>query len=466
MTLNWHEIDRFLMGEAWAGSLINQHVTELCDVIGPRWGGSEEDRRAADYIRSQMEAANLDRAEIEPFQIDTWSHGKVEIRLVESGREIASMPFLRCKPTDVTAKLVDTGHASAHEVDSLGDSLRGNVALAIIAPEPFTTPEPFTARIVRLAQAGAACVIAVEPKTGGRMEYSNSDEWLTVGPQKDAIAVIKTSSEDGAYLRRIAGSSPSIRVKVESKYFDSTAYNTVAEITGESHPERHVILAGHHDTVLGAPGGNDNASGTIGVMEAARVLSKLKDELGVRPGLSIRFATWSGEEQHLQGARAYVRDHYSKSAANREEKPLLNINLDELSTGHMKGIVLMFPHLRTFMQSQLDTMKDGLKCHVLAHMDAHSDHFPFVEEAIDASITWRWRFWGRHETANFHHEPGDAANKLNARELKEYVGQLSRLLLRLSHTEPDFWPANPLTKADVTKMIESDSGHHHPAFHS
>ena len=42
MELNWHQVDRFLMGEAWAGSLITQHVTELCDVIGSRWGGSKD----------------------------------------------------------------------------------------------------------------------------------------------------------------------------------------------------------------------------------------------------------------------------------------------------------------------------------------------------------------------------------------------------------------------------------------
>ncbi|MEE8046295.1 MAG: M28 family peptidase, partial [Dehalococcoidia bacterium] len=173
--------------------------------------------------------------------------------------------------------------------------------------------------------------------------------------------------------------------------------------------------------VLKAPGGNDNTSGTIGVMETARVMAALADEMGVRPGMSIRFATWSGEEQHLQGARAYVARPYTENAEEREAKPLLNINLDELSTGHLKGIVLTFPHLRRFMQSQLDTMDDGLKCHVFAHMDAHSDHFAFVEEAIDASIPWRWRFWGRHEDANFHHEIGDAANKLNVRELKEYA---------------------------------------------
>jgi hypothetical protein len=469
--MNWHEIDRFLVGEAWTGSLVGQHVTELCDVIGPRWGGSSGDRRAAEYIRGQMEAAGLDRAEIEPFTIDTWDHGDVSITLPEAGdgRVIASLPFMRCKPIDLETPLVDAGFASAHEVESLGNRVDGAVVLASLKPEPFTAAEPFSARLVRLAAAGAGCVIAIEPKTGGRMEYSSADDWLITGPQKDALAVVKTSSEDGAYLQRIAPAAPRVRVSVDARYFESEAYNTVAEIRGETHPERHLILGGHHDTVLRSPGGNDNASGTIGVMETARVMAALVREQGVRPGMSIRFATWSGEEQHLQGSRAYVARHYGESATasggERESSPLLNITLDELSTGHMKGVVLHFPHLREFVQEQLDTMNDGLECHVLAHMDGYSDHFPFAEAAIDSSILWRWRFWGRHEGANFHHEPSDMANKLNVRELKEYAGQLGRLLLRLSHVAPGDWPANPLTVADVKQMIERDAGKHHPTFH-
>jgi hypothetical protein len=465
MALDWHQIDRFLMGEAWAGSLIQQHVAELCDVIGPRWGGSPEDRQAAEYIRDQMKQAGLDRAEIEPFTIDTWDHAAVSITLVESGRAIASLPFLRCKPIDIAAPLIDAGYATTHEIESLGDTINGAVVLAAISPEPFTAAEPFTRRLSYLTDAGAACVIAVEPKTGGRMEYSSSDEWLNLGPRGDVVAVVKTSSEDGAYLQRSAGENPIIRVSVDARFFESEAHNTVAELTGTTHPERHLILAGHHDTVLGAPGGNDNASGTIGVMETARVMTALARELGVRPGMSIRFATWSGEEQRLQGARAYVARHYIEDALEQELKPLLNVNLDELSTGHMKGVVLHFPHLREFVQEQLDTMNDGLKCHVLDHMDAHSDHFPFAEAAIESSILWRWRFWGRHEDANFHHEQWDAANKLNTRELKEYAGQLARLLLRLSYIPPDEWPENPLSVSDVQKMIDRDAGKSHPVFH-
>jgi Zn-dependent M28 family amino/carboxypeptidase len=163
--------------------------------------------------------------------------------------------------------------------------------------------------------------------------------------------------------------------------------------------------------------------------------------------------TYSAEEQKLQGSSAYVKRHYGP-----ERPPRLAINLDELSTGHMKGVVLAFPHLRDLVQRQLDTMNDGLKCHVMSQLDPSSDHYPFLEAGLEAAHLWRWRFHGRHADADFHHERADTADKVNLRELKEYAGQLARLLLRLSHLPPEAWPANNLTPEQVRQRLEAERG--------
>ena len=49
-------------------------------------------------------------------------------------------------------------------------------------------------------------------------------------------------------------------------------------------------------------------------------------------------------------------------------------------------------------------------------------------------------------------------DKLNVRELKEYAGQLARLLLRLSHVPPADWPENPLTEEQVARRLEEERG--------
>ncbi len=124
----------------------------------------------------------------------------------------------------------------------------------------------------------------------------------------------------------------------------------------------------------------------------------------------------------------------------------------------MKGIVLAFPHLRHLVQAQLESMDDGLQCHVMSQLDMTSDHFPFLRAGLDAAHLWRWRFAGRHADSDFHHEPGDTLDKVNVRELKEYIGQLARLLLRLSHVPPEEWPHNPVTEDEVRTRLDAERG--------
>jgi Zn-dependent M28 family amino/carboxypeptidase len=61
-----------------------------------------------------------------------------------------------------------------------------------------------------------------------------------------------------------------------------------------------VMVSGHYDTVVGAPGANDDGSGTVLTLELARVLSKLPTEA------TLRFAFWGSEEQGLIGSRYHV----------------------------------------------------------------------------------------------------------------------------------------------------------------
>jgi len=134
------------------------------------------------------------------------------------------------------------------------------------------------------------------------------------------------------------------------------------------------------------------------------------------------------------------------------------VNLDELGTGNMKGMVLQYPHLRPMVQTVLDQLGDGLKCHVLAQMDPSTDSYSFSERGIPASILWRWRFVGRHPDAEFRGESSDTADKVRPRELREYAGMLSRILLRLSHIPPEQWPEHTLDIAEIRARVKAEAG--------
>ena len=469
MALNWRDIDRWVIGEAWAGSLIPAHASELCDRIGVRWGGSEGDLRAAEYIRGQMESSGLHNARLEEFTLHSWEHGRAEARVARDGREIKVLPFNRTPAVEVTGHLVDVGFGTPREIEAAGRGLKGAVAVMAIASEPFSPLMTLADRLKLVARAGAVACVCVDRKAGGRVEYHSASDWRDPGLNEHPVPTVATPREGGALLRKLAAEGTALSLTVQSRFYDAPAYNAVAELPGSIWPDEHILLAGHHDTVRGSPGGNDNASGTIAVMETARVLAGLAKATGVTPGRTVRFCTWSGEEQKLQGSAEFVRRHYAgpkfdwpegygagSLREGPEKPPRLALNLDELSTGNVKGVVLNFPHSREFMQRQLDSLGEGFKCHVLELLDPWSDHFPFALAAIESGFLWRWRFAGKHPDSDYHHEPGDTSDKINVRELKEYVGFLARLLLRLSHVPPGDWPQNPETPERVQARLKAE----------
>jgi len=63
-----------------------------------------------------------------------------------------------------------------------------------------------------------------------------------------------------------------------------TAYNLYAEKKGRSHPERIIVVLAHKDSQswIDSPGANDNAIGTVSVLEMARVLAEYTPESTIR----------------------------------------------------------------------------------------------------------------------------------------------------------------------------------------
>ena len=89
-------------------------------------------------------------------------------------------------------------------------------------------------------------------------------------------------------------------VTVQSDY-----KNVVAELPGLATPDRIYIVSGHYDHPQyngECPGGDDNASGTAAVLEAARVLSQY------RFNATLRFIAWGGEEGWMLGSSDYVNN--------------------------------------------------------------------------------------------------------------------------------------------------------------
>lgn len=96
--------------------------------------------------------------------------------------------------------------------------------------------------------------------------------------------------------------------------------NVIGELRGIAVPGDIYIVGGHLDNMPPsgrAPGADDNASGAVGALVAADILSQYQWDC------TLRFAFWTGEEQGLIGSDAYAR-----RASQRNENILGVINLD------------------------------------------------------------------------------------------------------------------------------------------
>lgn len=453
MNIDWRTTDRWLMGEASVGSCISDYINVLCDDIGVRWAGTENERVAAEYVAARLDAYQLQNPSVEEFALQTADCHAASLTIVaEDAWSLDARPCLFCPSIDTEAALVDVGHGMPHELDPVRDRLQGCVALICSHFEPFTEPRLLTLRLHDLAVAGAAAAITGSPHYGRRMTHVSAADWR-VDPTSVPLPLIQTSREDAVRLKSKAVAGARISVTVDSEFRTSTSWNTLADLPGTQIPNESIVLGAHHDTTPDSFGANDNGAGVAVLLETARLLAGLNKATGVRPGRTIRFVSFGAEEQGLQGSTAFVDRHYGS-----ERKPRFMLALDELATGNMKGVVLQFPELRSLIQRQLASLNEGLECHVLSQLDASGDMFPFSLRGIPSSFLWRWRFVGRHPETAYGHSNADTPDKVRIRELKEYAGLLARLLLRLSHVPAADWPENNLNINDIARRVEGERG--------
>jgi Zn-dependent M28 family amino/carboxypeptidase len=118
--------------------------------------------------------------------------------------------------------------------------------------------------------------------------------------------------------------------------------NVLAKLPGTSRPDEILMVSAHWDAYgIGEPdtqgrrvrpGANDDALGTAGVLEIARVLSA-----GPPLERSVVFAAWTAEESGLLGSKAYVSDPVYPL-----EKTVANLTLDILQTaGPARDVILV-----------------------------------------------------------------------------------------------------------------------------
>lgn len=329
-----------IIKEATENSQLKQLAHELTDGVGPRLVGTPQMKNAHDWAVAKYATWGIPARNEKWGEWRGWERGITHIDMLSPRVESLEGMQLAWSPSTKNKNVVGETIVLPDVADSVAfqkwlPSVKGKFVL-ISQPqatgrpdynwEEFGTKESvekmkkeridaamawrdkmsktgLNTRTLALAleNAGAAAVFASNWSAGfgvNKIFSANTTK----------IPTIDLSLEDYGMLYRLteSGKAPKISLRADSKELGMVpTFNTVAEIKGSEKPNEYVMLSAHFDSWDGGTGATDNATGTITMLEAMRILKKVYPN----PKRTILVGHWGSEEQGLNGSRAFVKDH-------------------------------------------------------------------------------------------------------------------------------------------------------------
>jgi hypothetical protein len=160
-------------------------------------------------------------------------------------------------------------------------------------------------------------------------------------------------------------------------YSGQTYYNVVGVHLGTTRQNDIYIIGAHYDSVAG-PGADDNASGSAGVLEAARVLSQFEFEA------TLIFIGFDREEQGLFGSTAYAQEHKYDDILGMISMDMIAYNGSGLNKARTYGRDSSSA-LKQSLADAITLYGSGLSC-VDSGRNDHSDHASFEAQGFQACL--------------------------------------------------------------------------------
>jgi hypothetical protein len=199
------------------------------------------------------------------------------------------------------------------------------------------------------------------------------------------------------------------------------AVNLIGYIEGSEHTDRFIVVTAHYDH-LGVRddeiynGADDNASGTAGLMAAARYFTDYQ------PENSILFIAFDAEEQGLAGAR-----HFVENPVVSLNRIVMNVNLDMISINFENELYAVGTYHYPYLKPMVEEFTQGAPVNVLFGFDSDeweqdwtmsSDHGPFHSKGVP------FIYFGVEDHAHYH-APSDTFDNITP---DFYVNAVSTIL--------------------------------------
>jgi hypothetical protein len=453
-------LDKRILAEAAKGSEIMANLTYLSDIIGPRLTGSANLQRANAWTAERMKAYGLENVHLEGYTIpEGWERGSAFVRILEpeNGRtlSVASQGWAPGTRGRIEGDVVVLNAHTIAELDAYKGKLKGAIVLhgpptklrpltdmtkvdggvPGIASQPGQKPEraPEELRAFRrtmstfLQQQGVAVMLTDAGKHFGLL-FTTGGWRYDRASATSRLPTLAVAHNHYELLYRLATRPAPARTRVEVEVHNKfipgplKTFNTVGEIRGKEKPEELVIVGAHLDSWDLGQGTTDNGTGSMVVLETARVLARC----GIQPRRTIRFVLFTGEEQGLHGSKAYVRQH-------KDEMPRISLCVaHDTGTGRVIGLGTGGrPELKKVLEKELAGLKDlGVKDYTTRSLGG-SDHQSFSTAGVPGLLL-------RQEPAEYrftHHSEADTLDRARPENLVQGAQVLAIIAMRVANLD-------------------------------
>ena len=323
------------------------------DTAYVRTGGSDAEKRAAEYLRQTASDLGLE-AHLEPFEVELAT--VEEAVLTVDGREIPCKGYLLAGSGEVEAPLYYLTESDRYSLSGC----KGKIVL-------FDGYLGYW-RYRELLENGAVGFISYD----GNVNYADRDidhrELRPHVAKGEKLLGVNINAKDAVDI--VNSEAKTAKIVLKQREYKGNSHNVIIDLPGET--SEQIIFTAHYDSTSLSQGAYDNMSGCVGIMAMAEYFAKNSHRY------SLRFVFCGSEERGLLGSKAYCIQHEAEL-----KDVALVINLDMI--GCIMGKFISCVTAEMPLVHYISYLGNELGFQVKAYQDVYSsDSTPFADKGVPA----------------------------------------------------------------------------------
>ena len=323
------------------------------DTAYVRMGGSAEELRAAEYLKSKCAEFGLE-ATIEGFEVDMATMKTA--MLIVDGKSITCKGYLNAGSSEVEAPFYYLRSTDSYALSQC----KGKIVMIDGYLGYWMYQD--------LLENGAVGFVTYD----GNANYSDRDidqrELRSFVSNGNKIPGVNINAKDAIELIRKGASVA--KIVLEQEEYKGQSHNVILDMPGEI--DEYIVLTAHYDSTSLSQGAYDNMSGSVGILAVAEYFAKKPHRYG------LRFVWCGSEERGLLGAKAYCQQHEEEL-----KKVALNINLDMI--GCIMGRFIACCTTEEALTHYINYFSNELGFSVATRQEVYSsDSTPFADKGVPA----------------------------------------------------------------------------------